>query len=110
MSWRLLPEKCTRVLVVFLAISLLVGCQQAPGHLAIELAATPVAAKMSLWVLLLASELLDLLSFGFQAMGIDDFGVSHTVINRGVTVLSPASIPWPHGLFMSVIWSVGDAD
>jgi hypothetical protein len=63
-----------------------------PGHLAIGLATKPTAAKVPVWVLLLASELLDLLSFGFQAMGIEDFGVSHTDINQGVAGLSPASI------------------
>jgi hypothetical protein len=77
-----------------------------PGHFAIGLAAKGVAPKAPLWVLLLATEVLDLLSFGFQAIGIEDFGVSHTDINQGVVVLSPASIPWSHGLFMSVVWSV----
>jgi len=77
-----------------------------PGHFAIGLAAKPAAPKVPLLVLLLATEVLDLLCFGFQAIGIEDFGISHTDINQGVIVLSPASIPWSHGLFMSVVWSV----
>ena len=77
-----------------------------PGHFAIGLSAKPAAPKVPLLVLLLATEVLDLLCFGFQAIGIEDFGISHTDINQGVIVLSPASIPWSHGLFMSVVWSV----
>src|SRR3972149_2830182 len=77
-----------------------------PGHLAIAFVAKTTAPKAPLWILLVATEVLDLLSYGFHAIGIEDFGVSHTDLNRGVTVLSPASIPWSHGLFMSVVWSL----
>jgi hypothetical protein len=77
-----------------------------PGHLAIGLAAKSAAPKAPLWVLLLASEVLDLLCFGFVAIGIEKLGVSHTDLSRGLTVLAPASIPWSHGLFMSIVWSV----
>jgi hypothetical protein len=77
-----------------------------PGHFAVGLAVKPAAPKVPLVFLLLATEVLDLLSFGFQAAGIEDFGVSQTDINQGVRVLSLASIPWSHGLFMSIVWSV----
>ena len=77
-----------------------------PGHLGIALAAKPAAPKAPLWVLLVASEALDLLCFGFVAMGVEDFGVSHTDLTDGLKVLVPGSIPWSHGLFMSVVWSV----
>jgi hypothetical protein len=77
-----------------------------PGHLAIAFAAKPAAQKVPLWVLLLATEFLDLLTYGFYAFGFEDFGVSHTDLAQGVTMIVPASIPWSHGLFMSVIWSL----
>jgi hypothetical protein len=77
-----------------------------PGHLAIAFAAKHTAQKVPLWVLLVATEVLDLLSYGFHAIGIENFGISHTDINQGVTMLSPASIPWSHGLFMSMVWSL----
>lgn len=77
-----------------------------PGHLAIGLAAKPVAPKAPLWVLLVATEVLDLLCFAFVAAGIETTGISQTDINQGVTILSPASLPWSHGLFMAVVWSV----
>ncbi len=63
-----------------------------PGHFAIALAAKPVAPKLPLWSLLVASEILDLLCFGFMAIGIE----------RGAP--NPL-LTWSHGLFMSVIWS-----
>lgn len=59
-----------------------------------------------LWVLLIATQALDILSFGFQVIGIEDFGVSQSNFSQGVTVISTASIPWSHGLFMSVVWSL----
>jgi membrane-bound metal-dependent hydrolase YbcI (DUF457 family) len=77
-----------------------------PGHLGIGFAAKPAAPKAPLWVLLVASEALDLLCFGFTAIGVEDFGVSHTDLGQGLKVLVPGSVPWSHGLFMSIIWSV----
>jgi len=77
-----------------------------PGHFAIGLAAKPVAPKAPLWVLLLATELPDLLFFAFQAAGIEYVAVSTTDFGRGVQILSPGSMPWSHGLFMCLVWSV----
>ena len=77
-----------------------------PGHLGIAFAAKPAAPKIPLWVLLVASEALDLLCFGFTAVGVEKFGVSHADIAEGIKILVPGSIPWSHGLFMSIAWSV----
>jgi hypothetical protein len=74
-----------------------------PGHFGIALAVKPAAPKAPLWVLLVASEALDLLSFAFMAVGIEDMGVSQTDFSQGVKILVPGSIPWSHGLFMSVV-------
>jgi hypothetical protein len=63
-----------------------------PGHFAIALAAKPAAPKAPLWLLLVATEVLDFLAFGFMAIGIE-----HGAPN-------PA-LAWSHGLFMSVVWS-----
>jgi membrane-bound metal-dependent hydrolase YbcI (DUF457 family) len=64
-----------------------------PGHFAIAFAAKPVTPKAPLWLLLVATEILDLLAFGFMALGIE-------------YVDPEPSFPWSHGLFMSVVWSV----
>jgi len=64
------------------------------GHCAVGLAAKPVAQKVPLGVLLLATELFDLLALVFGWMGFEGGA-------RGN--------PWSHGLFMSVIWSVAAA-
>jgi len=77
-----------------------------PGHLAIAFAAKPVAPQAPLWTLLVASEALDLLCVGFIAVGIEKAGVTQSSIAGGIKIMTPASIPWSHGLFMSVVWSV----
>ena len=64
------------------------------GHFAVALAAKPAAPKVPLFVLLVATLILDLLYFVFAFAGIEG-------INK--------EIPWSHGLFMSVIWSVAAA-
>lgn len=63
-----------------------------PGHFAVAFATKPVAPKAPLWVLLVATEILDLLCFGFMAAGIE-------------RAAPEPSFPWSHGLFMSVVWS-----
>jgi phosphotransferase system glucose/maltose/N-acetylglucosamine-specific IIC component len=64
-----------------------------PGHFAIAFAAKPVTPKAPLWLLLLATEVLDLLAFGFMAIGIEYGGPE-------------PSLAWSHGLFMAVLWSI----
>ena len=64
------------------------------GHFAAGLAAKPLAPKVPLYVLLVATLLLDLLYFGFAYAGME-----------GPKSGIPWSHPWSHGLFMSVIWS-----
>ncbi len=62
------------------------------GHIAMAFGAKPAAPKASIWISLLATEILDLLCKGFMAVGIERAG-------------SNPSIPWSHGLFMSGVWS-----
>jgi hypothetical protein len=64
-----------------------------PGHFAIAFAAKPAAPKAPLWLLLVATEILDLLAFAFMAIGIEHGAPD-------------PSLAWSHGLFMSVVWSV----
>jgi hypothetical protein len=77
-----------------------------PGHLAIGLAAKPAAPKAPLWALLLATEVPDLLFFVFQAAGIERQGITHINLKQGIQILSPGVLPWSHGLFMCIVWSV----
>ncbi len=63
-----------------------------PGHFAIAFAAKPLAPRLPLWLLLAATEILDLLTFGFMALGVE----------RGAP--NPF-LAWSHGLFMSIVWS-----
>ena len=77
-----------------------------PAYLAIGLSAKPAAPRVSLLVLLVASEAPDLLSFLFITLGLEDAGISQTDFNQGVQVIVPGSIPWSYGLFMAVVWSL----
>lgn len=62
------------------------------GHFAVGLAAKPLAPKVPLGILLLATEILDILATAFASAGIE------------LTTKTPG-IPWSHGLFMSVVWA-----
>jgi membrane-bound metal-dependent hydrolase YbcI (DUF457 family) len=46
----------------------------------------------------------DILKVGFEAIGLEH-GSTYD-IKHGIEVLIPADIPWSHGLFMSVVWSI----
>ncbi len=61
------------------------------GHFAVGLAAKPVAPKVSLGILLVATQVLDILYPIFLLIGIDRPSVAS---------------PWDHGLVMSFVWSV----
>jgi hypothetical protein len=64
------------------------------GHIGFGFAAKPIAPKVHLVVLLISTELIDILWGAFYFTGID----------RGK--LDTNTFPWSHSLFMSVIWSV----
>ena len=66
------------------------------GHIGVALAAKPLAPRVSVGVLLVAAVAMDVLCGVFIALGIE-----HVDIATGIS-----SIPWSHGLFMSVIWSL----
>jgi len=76
-----------------------------PGHLAIGLFAKPAITKAPLWVLLLATEILDILSFGFVAFGLETLGDNRIDLKRGLPIITVGTIHWSHGLFMSIIWA-----
>ena len=76
------------------------------GHFAIGLAAKPVAPRISIWLLLAATETLDLLCFGFVTLGVEVLGTSQADLAQGIKIISPALILWSHGLLMSLVWSV----
>ncbi|MFA6035223.1 MAG: hypothetical protein WC889_20165 [Myxococcota bacterium] len=73
------------------------------AHIGVGLAAKRVAPRASLGVLLLSSQLLDILCGVFVVTGLERMKVS-----PGITRMTPLefiSYPWSHGLFMSVVWS-----
>lgn len=62
------------------------------GHCAIAMAAKPLAPKVPVAILFIATLLLDILAVGFMFIGIEG---GEKVGN-----------PWSHGLLMSLIWSI----
>ncbi len=64
------------------------------GHMGLGFAAKPFAPKVHILVLLLATELIDILWGIFYVTGIDS------------TKVGIDTSPWSHSLFMSVFWAV----
>jgi hypothetical protein len=62
------------------------------GHCAIAMAVKPLAPRVSVGILLIATLLLDILAMAFMRIGIEG---AEKVGN-----------PWSHALLMSVIWSI----
>jgi hypothetical protein len=67
--------------------------------------ARPLAPKAPVWALVAATQVPDLLFFGFQAAGLEKQAATHLDLNRGLVYLSQPVMPWSHGLFMCVVWS-----
>lgn len=65
------------------------------GHIAVGLAAKPVAPKASLGALLLSATVIDTLCGVFVITGIE-----------AVDASGANSIPWSHGLFMAMVWAI----
>jgi hypothetical protein len=76
------------------------------GHFAPGLVAKTAAPQVPLWVFLLAGETNDLLYFVFTATGIEKPANTTMDFSQGIRYLAQGSVPWSHGLFMSVIWSM----
>jgi prolipoprotein diacylglyceryltransferase len=76
------------------------------AHASIGLMAKSIAPKAPLWALLAATEVLDAVSIGLIAVGIERGATTQLDFEHGLQYLSQQSIPWSHGLFMSLVWSV----
>lgn len=70
------------------------------------MAAKTQADEVPLWSLVVAAYTNDLLKYGFTAIGLEKPSGSYLDLKRGVFMLFPGSIPWSHGLFMSIVWSL----
>lgn len=77
-----------------------------PGHFGVALAAKPLVPEAPLWTLLVASETLDILSFGFISLGLERMAVTKVDLQHGIQTITPGSVPYSHGLLMSIIWSI----
>lgn len=76
------------------------------GHLAVGLAAKTTADKVPLWAMVLAAYSNDVVKLGFKAAGLERNGTFFIDYHKGITLFVPSEIPWSHGLFMSIVWSL----
>ena len=76
------------------------------AHAAVGFLTKTAAPKTPLFALIAATAAPDALFFGFQALGIERQAVTRMDFTKGLTYLSPAHIPWSHGLVMCIVWSV----
>ena len=77
------------------------------AHFSIALAASKLAGpKAPLLVLGAATQIPDLLFFGFQAAGLERKAKTKLDWRKGLKYLSPPLLPCSHGLLMSIVWSL----
>jgi membrane-bound metal-dependent hydrolase YbcI (DUF457 family) len=76
------------------------------GHASVGLIVKPFAPKVPLWSLLAATQIPDLLFFGFQAAGIEHPAVTQFDLDQGLRYVSLPAIAWSHGLVMCIFWSI----
>jgi membrane-bound metal-dependent hydrolase YbcI (DUF457 family) len=77
------------------------------AHFSIALAASKLAGPQApLLVLGAATQVPDLLFFGFQAAGLEHKAETKLNWKQGLRYLSPPLLPWSHGLLMSIVWSL----
>lgn len=76
------------------------------GHLAPGFLAKTVEPKVPLWIYLAAGETNDILYFGFTAIGLEKPSTTTMSFSEGIRYITHGSVPWSHGFFMSVVWTV----
>ena len=79
------------------------------AHASIGLMAKPIVPKAPLAILLVATQVPDLLFFAFEAIGMERQAVTQMDFNQGLRYLSPAVMHWSHGLLMCIVWSLAAA-
>ena len=74
-----------------------------PGHLGVGFAAKAFTPKTPLWLLLIASEVSDILFFILSAIGVEKKGIETFDFVNGVRIIKNGYISWSHGLGMNII-------
>lgn len=76
------------------------------AHASIAIIGKSMSKKYPLWLLLIATQVLDLMTFIFQFIGLEYQAKTNIDFVNGWTYLKPAHIPWSHGLFMCTVYSI----
>ena len=62
---------------------------------------------MPLWATVTLAYASDILKIGFKAVGLEQqSGWTRLDIITGRLIIQPGNMPWSHGLFMCVVWSI----
>ncbi len=76
------------------------------AHASVGLMAKSAAPEAPLWMLLAATQVPDLLFFGFEAAGLEYQADTQVSFSEGLTYLRQGYIAWSHGLMMCIVWAV----
>ncbi len=76
------------------------------AHASVGLLVKPFAPKAPLWALVAATQVPDILSFAFMAIGAEYGATTKVDFEHGLQYLSSSFIPWSHGLLMSIFWTL----
>ena len=61
---------------------------------------------MPFWAPIVLAYTNDILRVGFEALKLEHSTIYINDVKYGMEILSPSNLPWSHGLFMSVVWSL----
>jgi hypothetical protein len=76
-----------------------------PGHLGVGFAVKTIAPRAPLWRLLVASELLDLMSFVFLTLGSERLATMRFDFTQSIKIIERVVVAWSHGLPLTIIWT-----
>lgn len=76
------------------------------AHASIAIMGKSISKKNPLWLLLIATLVPDLMFYLFQFIGLEYQAETILDFVNGWTYLKPAHIPWSHGLFMCIVYSI----
>jgi hypothetical protein len=75
------------------------------AHGSIALVVKRIFPTIPLWLLVVATQIPDILFFLFKALGVETQALTTQDIHYGIQYQTQAFIPWSHGLSMCLVWS-----
>ena len=76
------------------------------AHASIAIMGKSISKKNPFWLLLIATQVPELMFYLFQLIGLEYQAETILDFVNGWTYLKPAHIPWSHGMFMCIVYSI----